>query len=196
MTDRETISAYDDNIDAYVKLTKRSRPDPVLLAFIGQVKPGGFVLDLGCGPATASAVMREHGLRVDPVDASPQMVRLANETHDIGARLAGFDAIVARQLYDGVWANFSLLHARPEDFPTHLRALHRALVPGGVIHLGMKLGEGTRRDRLNRYYAYYSQDELTAHLTEAGFLVDGFALGEGPGLAGEVEPWITLTATA
>ena len=62
----------------------------------------------------------------------------------------------------------SLLHARPEDFPAHLRAIHRALVPGGIFHIGMKLGEGTRRDRLDRYYAYYSQDDLTEHLADAG----------------------------
>ncbi|MEX3008307.1 trans-aconitate 2-methyltransferase [Hoeflea sp. TYP-13] len=196
MTDRKTIAAYNTRVKDYVRLTRRSRPDPTLIRFIERVCPGGFVLDLGCGPASASAVMRDHGLRVDPVDASPEMVHLANSTHDIGARLANFHDIDAADTYDGVWANFSLLHALPEDFPKHLNALHRAIASGGVFHIGMKLGQGVKRDRLDRFYAYYTQDELSAHLTEAGFFIDDFSLGEGPGLAGEIEPWITVTATA
>lgn len=195
MADSKTIAAYNARIDDYVKLTRRTKPDPALLAFIKRVKRQGFVLDLGCGPAASSVVMRDFGLRVDPVDASPEMVRLANETHNIGARLAGFHDITAVDLYDGIWANFSLLHAQPENFKRHLRALFMALVPGGVFHIGMKLGQGARRDSLDRYYAYYTREDLTAYLTEAGFRVEDFALGQDMGLAGDVEPWITMTAT-
>ena len=145
MTDRETIAAYDKNVEAYVEMTERDKPGAVLLAFMRRVRPGGLVLDLGCGPAASSAMMRDHGLRVDPVDASPEMVRLANNTYDIGARIGGFHDLTDPARYDGIWANFSLLHARPDDFPVHLRAIHRALLPGGIFHIGMKLGEGTRR---------------------------------------------------
>lgn len=196
MTDQETIAAYDARVGDYENFIRRAEPDPALLAFIVRVAPGGRVLDLGCGPAASSAVMRDHGLQVDPVDASAEMVQLANSTYDIGARLASFHDIDEEGTYDGIWANFSLLHARREDFPIHLRALHRAMVPGGAFHIGMKTGQGTKRDGLGRFYTYYSQDELSARLTESGFFVDDFVLGEGPGLVGVVEPWITMTATA
>ncbi|WP_136658817.1 class I SAM-dependent methyltransferase [Nitratireductor sp. XY-223] len=196
MPDDKTIAAYDLRVDDYVRLTKRTRPHATLTQFIARVRPNGRVLDLGCGPANAAAVMRDHGLQVDAVDASAEMVRLANATHDIGARVATFETIDVVDAYDGVWANFSLLHAPPADFPRHLRALHRALVSGGIFHIGMKLGSGEARDRLDRYYAYYSQDELSGHLTDAGFLVNRIVTGEDPGLAGNVEPWIALTATA
>ena len=145
MPDDKTIAAYDLRVDDYVRLTKRTRPHATLTRFIARVPPNGRVLDLGCGPANAAAVMRDHGLRVDAVDASAEMVRLANATHDIGARVATFETIDAVDAYDGVWANFSLLHASPADFPCHLRALHRALVPDGIFHIGMKLGSGEAR---------------------------------------------------
>ncbi|MDA4848803.1 class I SAM-dependent DNA methyltransferase [Hoeflea poritis] len=196
MADRRTIAAYDLRIGDYVRLTKRTRPHATLMHFIACLPSNGFVLDLGCGPANASAVMREHGLRVDAVDASAEMVQLANATHDISARQATFDELDAVDAYDGVWANFSLLHASPADFPRHLKALHRALVPDGVFHIGMKLGGGEARDRLDRYYAYYSQDELSDHLEHAGFRIDRIVTGEDPGLAGDVEPWIAMTSTA
>jgi SAM-dependent methyltransferase len=194
LADQETIAAYDAQVDAYVGMTKPASPDSLLVAFIGLVRPGGYVLDLGCGPANAAAAMRQGGLTVDAVDASAEMVRIANETHDIGARRATFEDIDTNDTYDGIWANFSLLHAPAEDFPHHLNALHRALRRGGRFHIGMKIGIGAARDRLGRQYTYYSPAELSEHLVAACFVIDHTATGEDLGLAGDVEPWIALTA--
>ena len=60
----------------------------------------------------------------------------------------------------------------------------------------MKLGEGEQRDKIGRFYAYYSQDELSDLLGAADFKVIDFTLGEGGGLSGEVTPWITILARA
>jgi SAM-dependent methyltransferase len=138
--------------------------------------------------------MRNNGFEIDAVDASAEMVKLANETHNIGARQATFDDIHEANAYDGIWANFSLLHASAQDFPRHLSALYRALRPGGSFHIGMKLGAGSKRDHLGRFYSFYSQPELTEFLTIAGFVVDDASTGEETGLAGTVEPWIVLRA--
>lgn len=194
MIDDETISAYNNQVEAYADLTRSTAPDPHLVAFMAHVVPGGHILDLGCGPANAAAEMREHNFEVDAVDASPEMVRLANKTHDIGARLASFDDIDEAGAYDGIWANFSLLHASTEDFPRHLAALSRALKPGGCFHIGMKLGTGSARDKLGRHYSYYSQPELSDLLNTAGLEVIATSTGEDLGLAGDVEPWIVLRA--
>lgn len=196
MTDAQTIGAYDARVEDYVGHTGRKAPDPTLLTFIGRIPAGGFVLDLGCGPGHSSAVMRDHGLQVDPVDASAGMVRWANDTHGIGARQLTFDALTVVDLYHGVWANFSLLHAAPQDFPRHLATIHRALLPRGLLHLGMKLGEGSRRDRLGRFYSYYAEQDLLDYLSGAGFTAEVTGTGESPGLAGDVDPWITISAVA
>ena len=47
---------------------------------------------------------------------------------------------------------------------------------------------------MDRYYTYYSLDELLGYLDEAGFVVENVKLGEALGLAGRKEPWITLTS--
>ncbi len=194
MIDDETIAAYDNQVDAYAELTGQAAPDPLLLAFMARIEPGGHILDLGCGPGNEAAGMRSRGFSVDAVDASPEMVRLANQTHDIGARRATFDDVDEIAAYDGIWANFSLLHAPAEEFPRHLAALYRALKPGGCFHIAMKLGAGSARDRLGRHYSYYSQPELSGHLTRAGFVIDEISTGETMGLAGDVEPWIAVRA--
>ena len=196
MTDDKTIAAYDRSVNAYADFIANAPPHPTLVSFIAKVQPGGRVLDLGCGPANASAFMRAGGFKVDPVDASSEMVKLANATFDIGARLAVFDDICGENIYDGIWANFSLLHATADQLPHHLTNLHRALIPGGIFHIAMKLGESTARDRFGRLYAYYSRTELETHLTAAGFTIVETALGEDLGLAGNVEPWIAVMCQA
>lgn len=195
MTDHQTISVYDTQTDAYEDLIKRQSSDPILLKFIARIVPGGYVLDLGCGPAISSKVMRDSGLRVDPIDASVGMVRMANKKYDIGARQVYFEDINGTDIYDGIWANFSLLHASAEDFPNILIVLQHALKPAGTFHLGMKTGAGSKRDKLGRYYTYYSEQELREYLKIAGFIVEKTINREGRGLAGDVEPWITLTCS-
>jgi SAM-dependent methyltransferase len=196
MTDYKTISVYDSQVDNYVEFIDKQPVDNILLDFIARLEPNDYVLDLGCGPAISSATMREHGLRVDPTDASKEMVKLANITFDIGARQAVFEDIDPKCTYDGIWANYSLLHATAKDFPDILKVLHQALKPKGILHLGMKIGQGSIRDKLDRYYSYYSQEELLGYLGKAGFVVENVELGEAQGLAGNIEPWIALTCIA
>jgi|TARA_B110001469_G_scaffold32755_1_gene33244 SAM-dependent methyltransferase len=196
MTDERTIAAYNSQVERYATMVDGLVVDPILLGFIDRFKAPDYILDLGCGPAIASAVMRDRGLGVDAVDAAEAMVRLANDKFAIGARQAQFSDIDSADLYHGVWANFSLLHAQPQDLGLILLALHRALKPQGVLHMGMKLGQGFKRDRYGRYYAYYSQVELESYVKRAGFTIERIELGEAVGMAGDMEAWIALTGVA
>lgn len=197
MTDPRTIAVYDAQAGRYADLTDTpNTDDPQLARFIAAVGQGGRVLDLGCGPGASAAVMVRTGLRVDALDASAEMVALASRHPGVAARLAGFADLDLVNAYDGVWANFSLLHAHRRDFPAHLAAVHRALRPGGVFFIAMKLGQGEGPDRLGRFYSYYSEDELKDFLHAAGFTVTDRRLGSGTGLDGSVSDWIGLSAHA
>ncbi|MEX0366561.1 MAG: trans-aconitate 2-methyltransferase [Ruegeria sp.] len=197
MSDDATIRVYDERAAEYATLTDdQNADDPHLSAFLAAVPAGGRVLDLGCGPGTSAAVMAQAGLVVEATDASAEMVALADRHPGVTARQAVFDDIAGERLYDGIWANFSLLHAPRADFPRHLAALHAALKLGGAFFIGMKLGTGEGPDRLGRYYTYYSEDELHTHLTEAGFTITGQRRGRGPGLDGSVSDWIAVAAHA
>ncbi|MCB2115024.1 MAG: class I SAM-dependent methyltransferase [Rhodobacteraceae bacterium] len=192
--DARTIAVYDARAGEYEDRFRQARPDRHLQAFIDLLPQGARVLDLGCGPANASAFLREAGMIPDPVDASPAMVRLANERHAIGARLATFDDIEDIAAYEGVWANFSLLHAPRADLPRHLGAIYRALTPGGLLHLGLKTGTGTARDALDRLYTYVTLPEISGLLTDAGFTLLAKAEGRETGLAGTEDPFVILRA--
>ncbi len=193
MTDRETIAVYNARAGDYsTHFASGDAPDATLAAFIARLNRGARVLDLGCGPGLSSAHMAAAGLDPDPVDAAEAMVAIARNTHGLPARLGTFDDLQGP--YDAVWANFSLLHMPRADLPGFLVRLHEAMAPGGLLHLGLKSGQGEARDKIGRQYSYFTPDEIAAWLAAAGFTPDAPVLGEERGLAGDVEPFFTLTA--
>lgn len=194
MVDAQTITFYDNAAFDYAAHFAKSKPDTQLRAFMALLPKGARVLDLGCGPATASAHMRDAGFEMDPVDASAGMIKVANDLHAINARQLTFDQLDMDAAYDGVWANFSLLHAPRDAWPRHLRAIATALRPDGVFHIGVKTGTGAGRDKIDRFYTYVTVPELSEMLATAGFTILGTDLGEGPGMAGTVEPWVVMRA--
>lgn len=165
--DSETIAAYESRSHEYLARAGRAA-QPGLAEFVAAVRPGGHLLDLGCGPGDTAHRLIKAGFTVDAVDATPAMISRAREL-GVPARLGTFDDIGGDNIYDGIWANFSLLHATRDALPGILQRLHRALRASGIFHIGMKLGEGDRRDRLGRRYTYYSARELEGLLKAAGF---------------------------
>lgn len=195
MSDPETIRIYDNRAADYAALTEPHTVDsPVLRAFIAACPQAGRVLDLGCGPGTAARLMAATGLRVEALDASAEMVALARRHPGVSARQASFDEVTGDACYDGIWASFSLLHAPRSDMPRHLAALKQALKPGGIFHIGLKLGRGEARDALGRLYTFYTEDELVQLLEQAGFSVDNCRHGTSTGLDGTAAPHILVTA--
>jgi len=156
--------------------------------------PGARVLDLGCGPGVMAERMATEGLSVLATDAVPEMVEMAAARPGVEARVARFDEIEGAAEFDGVWANFSLLHAPRGDLPGHLAAIHRVLRPGGLFHIGMKTGEGEKRDELGRLYTFVTEVELRGMLESADFSVLDAARGREAGMTGVPEDWITILA--
>lgn len=195
MADTETLKIYAARIDEYQSCKATKVEASALTDFLSMVPAGGKILDLGCGPGVHAAQMLTAGFTVKAMDATPEFVDVAR-ARGVDAQLATFDDLDAIGTYDGIWASFSLLHAAKSDFPRHLAAIHTALKPGGALFLGMKLGTGERRDKIGRFYSYYSEGELRQALATAGFTAIETTCGEGVGLAGNLDPFILMTANA
>lgn len=194
MTDQETLSVYGAKAQDYADLVTSDSKPATLRRFMEALPKGGRVLDWGCGAGNSAAVMRDEGFDVVATDASPEFAALVEEKYGLAVQVESFDALDAEAEFDGIWASFSLLHARKAAFPGHLAQAHRALKPGGQLYLGMKLGEGEARDSIGRFYAYYSEEELAELLAKAGFTITQSSLGEEPGLDGVMWPYTVIHA--
>ncbi|WGW04953.1 class I SAM-dependent methyltransferase [Tropicibacter oceani] len=196
MTDPVTIEVYNRRAEEYAQVTASDGPDATLAAFIEGLPKGARVLDLGCGPGAAAAHMARAGLSVEAWDASASMVALAAAQPGVDARQASFDDLAKAEAdsFDAIWANFSLLHAPRAAMPRHLAQIARILRPGGRFHIAVKEGQGSKRDRLGRLYAFYTQEDLTGLLKDAGLSPGPFQTGRDRGLDGALSPWISVTA--
>jgi len=194
MSDQKTLDVYAKRASDYADAFDGTSSDRHLISFINALPDGAAVLDLGCGPGRAANELRNAGFSVDAWDASPEMAALAKERFDLPVRVADFASLEADGRYDGVYANFSLLHAPKADMPKHLSRIARALKPSGVLHIGLKTGTGEARDKIGRFYAFYHDSEITGLLDSAGFTVFSRDTGEEAGLDGTIAPWIILKA--
>ncbi len=190
--DDRTLAVYDAETAAY-EARVAEKASPGLTAFLSHLPARAHLLDLGCGPGLSSVAFQAAGHTVDAVDGSAEMVSRAR-ANGVTARQALFSDIDATYAYDGIWANFSLLHLPRTEFAPTLTRLHTALRPGGLFHIGMKLGTGERRDRLGRFYTYYTSDALVAALTGSGFTLHSRTLGAGAGLDGTISDWMVVLA--
>ncbi|MGV6839782.1 MAG: class I SAM-dependent methyltransferase [Planktomarina sp.] len=195
MADATTVGVYDAKVEDYKKLTV-SEPPAALIRFMDALPKGGRILDLGCGPGSSAAKMAREGFDVLAMDASLEMVKAAGQFDGVTAIQGTFDDIPNAPKFDGIFANFSLLHADRDDFSRHIAQIHGALVTGGMFHIGMKLGTGAARDGLGRFYTYYTVPELMDILENAGFTVTWYEEGKGPGMAGTVDPFVLMQAHA
>jgi SAM-dependent methyltransferase len=193
MSDRETLSVYARKAAEYRDLTEAVE-DPVLKRFIEALPEGGRALDLGCGPGAAAGAMAAAGIHVTAIDPVPEMVALAAERAGVTAREGTADSVTETDHFDGIWANFSLLHVPRSDMPGILDRLARALRPGGLLHIGLKSGQGEKRDALGRLYTYYEEEGLTGLLAAAGLTAQHVVRGRDRGLDGTMADWFIIQA--
>jgi 2-polyprenyl-3-methyl-5-hydroxy-6-metoxy-1,4-benzoquinol methylase len=158
-------------------------------------RPGWQVLDVGTGRGRFGLHLAERGCRVIGVDKNPDMLEAAHQQ----ARLRGvaerfevragdatdlsafgearFDAVLCMELFDHL-----------PDLPAALRAMRRALKPGGRLAFTYVPGESLYGALGNVYRALrarwrpgetmisrtYSLPEVRARLAESGLLLERF----------------------
>lgn len=193
MADKETLDVYDAKATEYNdKFCGKGGPDTQLRAFLDRMPASADLWDLGCGPGRSAELMAAEGHNVLATDASSEMIALAAARPGVTTRQETFEAISGTDAFDGIFANFSLLHADEADLPRYLGAIAQALKPGGVFHMGMKVGSGMERDKIGRRYTYVTEAQVEALFADAGLTPVARWFGNDAGLSGETAPWIVM----
>jgi trans-aconitate methyltransferase len=113
--------------------------------FFMRLSSGAYVFDLGCGPGNEIAYGREHGFVMGGMDASPEMMRIARARNN-GADIqqGAMEDFISPPRYDGILANYLLIHLPKADMPGTLKNIHAALKPGGLFYVAMQCGPQRR----------------------------------------------------
>jgi SAM-dependent methyltransferase len=203
LAERVTIGAYDAYAEEYAAGTS-DLPDVVagsMTRFVDAVGTSARILEIGSGPGRDAMELEEFGLSVRRTDISPGFVHhlrgagyladlLDPRTDDLA------DPVSGGEPYDGVWANASLLHVRRDDLPGVLERLAEATRRGGMLHLTVKEGDGEGWSvhghvGAPRYFVYWREEPLRAHLEAAGWRVEEVRYGESD----RRDAWLAVFAT-
>ncbi|WP_425038177.1 class I SAM-dependent DNA methyltransferase [Primorskyibacter sp. S187A] len=176
---------YEAQAAAYDAQRSRSLFEARWLArFAACLKPGGRVLDLGCGTGQPIASwFKAEGFVVTGVDWAEAMLRIARERWPEGDWRAGdMRSFELGETFDGLIAWDSFFHLTPDEQRDCLPRMARHLVPGGslLITVGPDAGEAMGSvGGAPVYHASLSPAEYATVLEQCGMRLTGF-LAEDP----------------
>jgi SAM-dependent methyltransferase len=154
-----TDQFYADNAQTYADNGTREN-NLWLESFMGLLPLDAKVLELGCGAGRESAAMLERGFDVVATDGTPELAAIAAQNLGRNVKVLRFDEIDFDQVFDGIFANACLLHARRKELPDILNRIARSLKAGGLFYSSYKAGEAEGHDALGRFYNYPSSEWL------------------------------------
>ena len=145
-----TARAYDARAAEYTDFVRGSLASlpldrAVVTAFAELARAtGGPVADLGCGPGYLAAHLRDLGLQVFGVDASPMLIQHARALYpDVQFSVGSMAALdVADGALGGAVSWYSVIHTPPAEVPGYFAEFHRVLAAEGVLLLGFFESEG------------------------------------------------------
>lgn len=173
-----TLEFYNQNAESFFNDTIQVDMSELYRHFIQLVKPGGRILDAGCGSGRDAKAFLEMGFQVDAMDASVEMVKLATQFTGLPVKQQTLESITDIETYDGIWACASLLHLPEADLPKVFRQFEAALKPMGVWYMSFKYGSG-EREKDGRVFTDLNEERLQELLSQCPSLT-------------LVEQWVTV----
>ncbi len=171
MRQNNTLDYYDNHAVEFYIDTVNVELAAIRKRFLSKMKRGSYILDFGCGSGRDTKYFLEQGYRVDAVDGSVELCRLASAYTGIEVKNMLFQEFSQVDKYDGIWACSSILHLRVDELADVLDRMAEALKESGIIYTSFKYGAymGERNGRFFTDMTEQSFAELLALIEcEAG----------------------------
>lgn len=179
------ITYYNENADAFCERTKDTDLSKEYETFLRLLPPHPHVLDAGCGVGRDAAAFTVKGCDVSAFDPSQEMVLLtkdaAKKAHVTQAR---FQDICVQDVYDGVWAQLSLIHVPYDETRAVFEKIHASLKKGGIFYATYKYGETSMANK-GRIFWNMSETSILPYLKG---LFEVVSLGIIPDTRSRVSP--------
>jgi ubiquinone/menaquinone biosynthesis C-methylase UbiE len=179
---KDTIDWYDANAEKYANDSDGITFEDTASHFLGNLKLKPKVLDVGCGSGRDTETLHNLGADVTGLDISKGLLEVAKKKRPGIMFVEGsfLDIPFPDQTFDGIWSHASLVHLdTTEDVRRALNEFNRVLKLGGYLYILVKKQFGKEKTAIvsdtlsnhDRFFRYYTEEELTSLLQETGFAV-------------------------
>ena len=151
MMNDKTIEYYNENAKQFVDTTVNVEFHHMQNRFLEKLQDGAYILDFGCGSGRDTKYFLEQDYRVDAIDGSAELCKLASELTGIEVKHMYFQELSEVEKYDGIWACSSILHLALNDLEDVMRRMAYAVKSNGIIYTSFKYGTFSG-ERNGRYF--------------------------------------------
>ena len=151
----KTLDYYNQNAETFFTGTVSVDFKQTQNKFLHDLSVGNYILDFGCGSGRDTKYFLEAGMKVDAIDGSEEMCRIASEYTGIKVQQMLFQELDVHDKYDGIWACASILHLPKNDLKLVLKKMAEALKTQGIIYTSFKYGE-FEGERNGRYFTDFT----------------------------------------
>ena len=165
----KTLDYYDKNAETFFTGTVSVDFSQTQNRFLNCFNEGTYILDFGCGSGRDTKYFLEAGMKVDAVDGSEEMCRIASEYTGIKVQQMLFQELDLHDKYDGIWACASILHLPKNDLKSVLQKMAAALKKHGIIYTSFKYGE-FEGERNGRYFTDFTIETFQTFIQDIDHL--------------------------
>ncbi len=158
--DTNTVEYYNLNARRYFEETVFVDLSTTYLRFLKSIKPGGHIIDIGCGSGRDLKFFIKNGYQAEGIDASEALCRLAHTYSGAKITCERIESWYPHRRFDGLWGCASLLHLRMEAIEAFFGRLGDILEQNGVAFFSFKSGILNGVDKLGRYFTAFSKYDL------------------------------------
>lgn len=160
MNDNSTINYYNTHAATYFADTVHVDMSENCDCFARYIKPGGRIMDIGAGSGRDMLYFKQKGFQVEGIDASDELCRMASDYAGVQVRCLRIQDWQPEEVYDGLWANASLLHLPMEEIEEFVLRAEKYLSERGAMYLSLKSGIDTGSDARGRYFTNMTMEKL------------------------------------
>lgn len=108
MSEEKTLSYYNIHAQSFTQSTLNVDFTAIQNKFLDKLPAGAFILDFGCGSGRDTRYFLDRCYRVEAIDGSEELCRLAGEYTGIEVKCMLFQELQDTDRYDAVWACSSI----------------------------------------------------------------------------------------
>lgn len=160
-----TLDYYNTNANQFNESTRNVDFKATQTRFLNRLTPSSHILDFGCGSGRDTKYFLEQGYKVDAMDGSIELCKLATAYTGIEIQNKLFHELNAKEEYDAIWACSSILHLPIDELKEVMLKMAAAVKRGGIIYTSFKYGTFAG-ERNGRYFTDMTEETFAEFLQE------------------------------